>query len=402
MKRISISQGVYLDSDTGLYWARPEIDGRRTWRRLKAVTKKAAIEETHRTTWAPKLERFAELAQSYLDAGCPTARLEPRSPAAQGIERRNLGHLTAYFGKRDCDAIKLRDLTPYKTWRIERLTRSTSGSRIVDMELVTLSNVFSYAVAMGIMDTNDVRNGRPRFHRESDVRHCRDVAPVDGDELNRLAGVLFDNPRSVPLGWQLLLEAMTGCRTNEILALRMDAAGPDTPGWVQNNWLFLKRSKKGVNPYAMIHPDLREVLDAHRRWHAEYAPLSPWYIPGRDRVSAMSPTSLSHALQDAAKALGLPHRTSHGLRSFYVTKRRSDGVSDAQIAGEIGDKTVELIHRTYGDRPANWLGGAQLSWRPSKGEPAWTQIGLSPVQAESNLLTSECTELPTDWVVATG
>ena len=33
-------------------------------------------------------------------------------------------------------------------------------------------------------------------------------------------------------------------------------------------------------------------------------------------------------LVKAAKSLDLPHVTPHGFRSFYVTKRRSDGATD--------------------------------------------------------------------------
>jgi len=69
--------------------------------------------------------------------------------------------------------------------------------------------------------------------------------------------------------------------------------------------------------------------------------------------------------------LVLPHVTAHGLRSFYVTKRRSDGIADAQIAAEIGDNNVEMISQTYGDRPPNWTGGQKLSFLPSEGLPAW-------------------------------
>jgi hypothetical protein len=58
--------------------------------------------------------------------------------------------------------------------------------------------------------------------------------------------------------------------------------------------------------------------------------------------------------------------------------RRSHGIADNQIAAEIGDRTVELIHRTYGDLPPTWSGMAKLSWRPSSGEPAWARWLTKP------------------------
>jgi hypothetical protein len=46
--------------------------------------------------------------------------------------------------------------------------------------------------------------------------------------------------------------------------------------------------------------------------------------------------------------------TSHGMRAYYVTVRRSQGIKDGQIAAEIGDKSgVALIVSTYGDLPPN-------------------------------------------------
>jgi hypothetical protein len=53
-----------------------------------------------------------------------------------------------------------------------------------------------------------------------------------------------------------------------------------------------------------------------------------------------NPSALAHALERICRNYGLPHITPHGLRSFYVTKRRSDGASDIVIAGEIGDRTA--------------------------------------------------------------
>jgi hypothetical protein len=60
-----------------------------------------------------------------------------------------------------------------------------------------------------------------------------------------------------------------------------------------------------------------------------------------------------------------------GFRSFYVTKRHSDGATDTVIAGEIGDKTVALRQTTCGERPKNWIGGEPIRWLPAHGKPSW-------------------------------
>jgi hypothetical protein len=57
----------------------------------------------------------------------------------------------------------------------------------------------------------------------------------------------------------------------------------------------------------------------------------------------------------------LGHVTPHGLRSYFVTQARQSGLSDAEIAMLIGDKTgPSIIARTYGDvRPDHLFKQAQ-------------------------------------------
>ena len=61
------------------------------------------------------------------------------------------------------------------------------------------------------------------------------------------------------------------------------------------------------------------------------------------------------------RALGIGHVTPHGLRSYFVTQARESGLSDAEIAMLIGDKTgPAIIAHTYGDvRPDHLLKQAQ-------------------------------------------
>ena len=66
-------------------------------------------------------------------------------------------------------------------------------------------------------------------------------------------------------------------------------------------------------------------------------------------------------LRVACKTLGLGHVTPHGLRSYFVTRARESGLTDAEIASLIGDKTgPAIIPHTYGDvRPEHLLKQAQ-------------------------------------------
>lgn len=96
-----------------------------------------------------------------------------------------------------------------------------------------------------------------------------------------LAAKPFERPQTEVLGWQLLFEAFTGCRTSEILDLRMVAKDNSTPGFIEGDWLWLKRRENGTNPFALIHPAPREAVHAHREWHSRRFPNHPMWIPHR-------------------------------------------------------------------------------------------------------------------------
>lgn len=56
--------------------------------------------------------------------------------------------------------------------------------------------------------------------------------PHNSDELHKLAAVFFVRRKnSAVLGWQTLIEGLTGLRTCEALRLRTDAK-PHEPGWI--------------------------------------------------------------------------------------------------------------------------------------------------------------------------
>lgn len=247
-----------------------------------------------------------------------------------------------------------------------------TNARAVDLELNTLKNVFKFAVRSGWLLRNPLDFRRPAYCNSSTVRHCRECAPRSAEELHAHALFFFEDPGTEVLGWQLLFEAFTGCRTSEALALRTDAKAEHEPGFVAGDVLWLQRAKGGVNNFFRVHPALALYLAAWRSWHDERQGGSLWWFPGTDGQRPGVDT-LSGALRRSSKLLHPGYRvTSHGLRSYYVTVRRSQGASDAQIAIELGQRTgPSLIVQVYGDnRPA------ALDWLP-KGKPAWEVIKTS-------------------------
>lgn len=386
--------GLYID-ERGTFWVRPWVNRKRTWRTLKAESVRAAKAEAHALSTdhgrskvglaKNPFERhnysFSDLADAYTRAGCPDRKLQKRNDAFCESEKTKLEWLKKFFGDYAPDKIRLKLLPGYHDWRVKQISRENcDGARTVDLELVTLSNCINYGVMTEHCEINYVRSGRPKFRRDEDVTHCREVAPESADEVHRIADYFFQFKASEVSGWLVLFTAMSGCRISELLRLQTDPKTPDAPGFidwpkeeVKLGYLFLgRRSKRGVNPFVLMGPEFQEMLKAFLAWHKEKFPDSKQFFP-------TGKSTLTHAMKRPIRDLQLPHRKVHGFRSFYVTKRRSDGASDEQIAAEIGDKDTKQISKTYGDRPPNWSGGKNIEWLPADGKPAWSR--WSPVKS---------------------
>lgn len=371
MNRKVVAPGIYAD-DLGRFWCRPYVSGRRTNRLLKATRLREAVAEANREKFRSEKDPFCELAKRYDAAGCPDRHFNERSERFLSEERRRLKHLVAFFGRMSIADIRPAVCPAYKAWRQKRLQQGT-GERSVDMELATLSNVLTYGVATNHIEFNVMKFNRPIFCRSDKVRQSWKVAPKSGDEVHALARILLDEPKSSVLGWQLLFAAYTGCRTSELLRLRLDAKTVNEAGFMDGGYLFLgRRSKRGVNPWVPIAGPFKDMLEAFLKWRGSLGIKSPFFFHSRTRDGVIGEQSLAHAMKRACNALGLHHVTPHGLRSFYVTKRRGDGAADAQIAAEIGDSSPQMIPRSYGGLPINWNGGEEKSSLiPSKNLPAW-------------------------------
>jgi integrase len=389
-----VAPGIYRYHDGTLY-ERPRLAGKRTWRKLFSRTLAQAKQEIaarrsdhHRAhlglahdPYQPSPDLPTLLAH-YARAGFPDARGRPRAPRTALDESRRLDRLQKAF-----HGLKARDLSH------ARLTRfaHTRPPRAADLDLYTLRNAIKHALRTGQLKQDPVPTW-PRFHVGAATRHCRDAAPASGTELHQLAHHLLQHPSTEPLAWWLLLLALTGCRRSEILELQMKPQAQQ-PGCIEGDWLWLQRRKGGTNPFAMIHPALRDCIEAHHRWHQTRFAGHPYWIPHRlDKAAPAHPDALGKALNRAAATLHLAHRHPHGLRAFYVTVRRSQGISDAQIAAEIGDASgAQIIAQVYGAVPPNWRGKAELTWLPAAGNPAWfpwLSPKLSPKDIPSETIIS--------------
>jgi integrase len=318
--------------------------------------------------------RVSDVLNFYLESDCPKRNESPRTGRQLIEEQRRIRNIDALIGKRSPHAFTVSDCRDYARERLAQF-EGNKGARAVDIELAALSCAFRWSAKhprhSGILQ-NPVEHYRPRYAKAESVAHCREFQPASANELHALARWMFGRARSQILGWQCLFAAMIGQRCSELLQLRIDGTGPHCPGWIHEGNLFLYRSQthKGTASFLSIHPALDEAIKVHREWLKAYFPDSPWWFPSPNNLgSPVERNALVRRLRDACKDLGLPQRTAHGLRSYFVNVLRSQGWPDYKIALQIGHKTGgQLIVETYGE-----ILPVRLDWMP-EGKPAWSCV----------------------------
>lgn len=359
-------------------YARVRDKGRRTWKSTETETPKDArtwLKKWKQEKWMlangiePKgvtLQRqrvtVAEIVDAYTQAQCPSKKNQPKKLQTIQDETGRLRPVRSFFGDTPAAGLTLHDCDKYRDWRKDgkfvttfkvrghSQTRKTKGgNRAVDLELQSLSNALTLAVRRGLLKVNPLV-GRGRYTCADDVRHCREVAPTP-EGLQAITGWLRGrNETAVADVVQFL--AYTGLRIGEALPLTWDKVN------LGEGLVNVQREKRGVNPWVAITPELETMLhEMSARATGELLFPSPF-----DGSKPRDASAVRQRLNAATGKLGLPHVTPHGLRSYYVTQARQSGLTDAEIAMLIGDKTgPAIIAQTYGDlRPDHLLAQARL------------------------------------------
>jgi integrase len=145
--------------------------------------------------------------------------------------------------------------------------------------------------------------------------------------------------------------AYSGLRIGEALPLEWKAVD-----WRQKV-LRVKREKRGIMPFVPIVPEMEALLRGMQK-RARSRLLFP--SPEDPEVHRAAST-IRTRLKAICRTLQLGHVTPHGLRSYFVTQARQSGLTDAEVAMLIGDKTgPAIIARVYGDmRPDHLFKQAQ-------------------------------------------
>lgn len=368
----NVADGIYRYRPSGTYFYRPlNPDGGRTKRSLKTKNLKIAkeryekIKGTQGNVAESKL-KAGEIIEKYGEDDYPGEDLQKRRDETKADEKRHCDKLKKFWANIRCADICEATFRKYFRWRTkpENLTYG-EGRRITDRELNTLNNAFKHAKSEGTIRDNPVAD-RPKFQKQSSVKHCREFMPQSTDELHDSGAVFFQHPNSVVLGFQMLYEANTGLRTIEILHL-----GEEYFGQLTEDQKYLKvwrcKGQHSVNPYVLAHDGLRALYAAHQAWKAACYPDSKKFFPSHCG-GTVEKCALAHALRNKAPRFARKLK-SHGMRAFYVLVRRSQGASDAQIAHEMGHTSGgACITSTYGGVPDEWRRGEgpHMSWIPKK------------------------------------
>jgi integrase len=383
-KDISTQAPAFERLGESLYWkggkivARVRINGKPTWRStgtdnpaearkwLKKWRSEEWMEQHGIEAKGVVLHRkqvtVRELIDSYLAAGCPARKGHSKAAATVQREKCFLSPVLAYFADKIASAVTLGDCDKYRDWRLSggyistykmhggrpRTMRTSGGNRTVDIELMVLSNAFTLAVRRNVLNSNPL-HGRGRYSVASEVRHCREVAPSP-EGLKEIENWLRSR-NELAIADLVCFLAFSGLRIGEALPLT----------WGAVNWseqlLHVTREKKGIVPFVPILPEMEALLKNMKTRAAGDLLFPSPFDPSKPRdVSA-----IRHRIKAACKKLEIGHVTPHGLRSYFVTQARQSGLTDAEIASLIGDKSgPAIIASTYGDmRPDHLLAQAQ-------------------------------------------
>tara|TARA_R100001443_G_scaffold40593_3_gene54009 strand:- start:49 stop:1260 length:1212 start_codon:yes stop_codon:yes gene_type:complete len=313
-------------------------------------------------------QRVDSMIQDYASEGYPDSEHNQRGGDLDII--RAFKHLRSFFGGRDPEDLCKGDCHSYHVYRCS-VAKNGSGKRATDLDLTHLSTMFNWAVDYKRMKTNPIAK-RGRYQKRKLVKNCTQSMPMTDEEFHDLIAQVFINSRwNVMTGWQGLLEGLTGCRTGEVLKLLANPE-PMQPGWFNDEYLYVDRLKDGIFPYVIMHDPLRQVLTAARAYKEKHHPHSKYLLVGKGGISPMRKDTLTHALQRAAKQLGLGPRTSHGLRAYYVRVCRSQGIPDQEIGMRLGHRSgVSLIKDTYGLNEPGLYGEKKLDFMPKDSPAAW-------------------------------
>ena len=234
---------------------------------------------------------IAVILDAYEKAGYPDHQGNPKKTGDHlTSELASIVALRGFWDGKEVGALTQNNWDDYRDWRrINCSRKGSSCNRATDLDKNYLSNACKWAIRKEKLADNPMSK-IGKFSSYLKAKHCKAYSPQKAEELHAAVRAVFNSPKSEALGWQALFEAASGCRTAEILQLRLDAQA-DEPGYILDDNICVRRCKNvgRENPFVNLTPEFKVIISAHKIWHDRYYPNNPWYFPNvRDRGQRQS------------------------------------------------------------------------------------------------------------------
>jgi integrase len=373
---------------------------------------------------------LGQLAEKWTEAGYPDHNGRVRDAKATARMKHDLDIALRWWTVKPVSSAD-EHFAEFITWRRANSERGP-GDRAADLDLNALSCLCQWGVFAGHIEINPFRGRkyggkRPTYRDQDKIEHCSDSMPESDEVVHRVLTWFFCpnsqlstkdyQLRCVAGGW-LAWNNLTGLRAGEPFYLRRHAALTEEPhrpdlqppgavfpfgvnsGGSPQGVMKVQREKNGQNPYVTLHPAAASFLSTWSTWldsqfgNQQSAIGNPmvWFPSPEDPAQPLCPlrlkkghlepdtTRLNDLLSQACDELKLPHMTPSGFgRAFYTRVRKSQRVSNAVIAEELGQTTLgKLIRTTYG-RGDDMFGSQRYDWLPEDKDhkpiaPAWSLL----------------------------
>ena len=290
------------------------------------------------------------------------SRCRPNSVLAAGFD---LKVFFAFAGKEQAE-VSMADVlefiteqrSPRRGGNVVRLADGEAGlsARTIRRRLATLSGLFGYLIARGVVTTSPVPSGpltrspagRGRQGKAALIRTPRTLPRVlaPPEVASLLAVLRTDRDRAMV---QAML--LSGLRRCEVLGLRLQDVR------LADRRLFVAEGKGGherIVPVAgRFFATLAAYLDAERPAQAGTDRVFV-VLKGPNRGRPLSAAGIDEILRGARQRAGLAQLTCHMLRHTCLTRLREAGMALEAVQAQAGHRSIEST-RIYLHLADKWL-----------------------------------------------
>ncbi len=252
---------------------------------------------------------------SYLPRWRESLRLRMRPNSAEAYLQTARSLLMPFFGPLELHRITRADVEKF----VSRRSRKVKKAATINRNLNVLSSVFRQAIRDGVARENPTK-GMPRGREE-----IRAMPYLTAEDEARLFATLP--------GWArlpALVAVDAGLRRSEITSLLLRDVD------LSRRTILVRRSKNGKPREVGITLRLREALERHLAAHPRTVAELFLTFDG----VALRKSSLTSAMGEAVKRVGLEGFRLHDLRHMHGTRLAERGVPPAVIKAALGHSTL--------------------------------------------------------------